>query len=437
MPYYRELGNAIYLIALFTATPVFAQDRLSGDWRGYWTQAGDTMAVTMHMNREPSTGNFVATFDADRLRVSGIPFDTVRVEGCCNVTMILRGDRTTMRFAGALRADTLSGSFREGQAEGAFGFIRTDAAAPRFLERELTFTNGSVKLAGTLILPLTGDALPAVVFLQGSGAEGRWASRFLATQLASQGTAALIFDKRGVGGSGGDWRKATLDELAGDGRAAVDRLLQEPRIDHRRVGIHGHSQGGTLAPLVAARSDHVAFVIGSAAAGVPTDSTEIFSILNSVYPEARTAEDSAMARSYVGELVAVAYHARPRASLDSLVTTLRNRPWFFAPPGPNDSYWSFSRSFGQYDPLEWWARVRVPVLLLYGSEDKRVPAAESAARIAATVLRHTPNADVTVKIFPGADHTFRLPPGASGWPLSAPDYIPTLSSWIELLTSRK
>jgi uncharacterized protein len=417
-----------------TSTLVSAQDQFIGDWLGYWSQAGDTMAVTLHVKRGPKSGQFAATFDADRLRVSGIPFDSMGVGGCCNLIMVLRGDRTTMRFAGTVRSDSLSGSFREGQGDGAFAFVRAQDAAPRFQEREVTFTNGPVKLAGTLILPLTGDALPALVFLHGSGAEGRWASRFLATQLASRGIAALIFDKRGVGGSGGDWQNATLEELAGDDRAAVDRLLQEPRIDPRKIGIHGHSQGGTLAPLVAVRSNHVHFVIASAAAGVPTDSTEMFSILNSIYPKAKTAEDSTMARSYVNELVAVAYHGRSRQQLDALAATLRDRAWFFAPPAANDSYWSFSKSFGQYDPLKWWTQVRVPVLLLYGSEDKRVPAAESAARIAATLARNSPNADLTVKLFPGADHTFRLPPGPSGWPVSAPDYVPTLLNWIVSLT---
>jgi hypothetical protein len=106
----------------------------------------------------------------------------------------------------------------------------------------------------------------------------------------------------------------------------VARLLQEPLVDRRRIGSHGHRQGGTLAPLVAARSEHVAFVVASAAAGVPMDSTEIFSILNSVHPRAPTAADSAQAREYVAELVSVAYHGRPQARLDSLVAASRDRP---------------------------------------------------------------------------------------------------------------
>lgn len=422
---------ATCLLAVCTSAGVASpQDRFGGEWRGHWARAGDTMAVTMHIQRDGRTGRYTATFDAERLRVSGIPFDTVRVEGCCNVTMTLRGDRTTTSFAGTLRSDSVVGTLRDGGSEGRFAFARSKTTGPLFDEREIVFANGSVSLAGSLILPLRGSSLPAVVFVHGSGAEGRWASRFLATQLASHGIAALIFDKRGVGRSTGDWRQATLDDLAGDAGAAVTALLKEPRIDHRRIGIHGHSQGGTLAPLVAVRSEHVAFVIGSAAAGVPTDSVEIFSILNSVYPQATTAEDSAMARAYVSELVAVAYRGRMRQRLDSLVTSFRDRPWFFAPPPPDNSYWAFSKVFAQYDALAWWARVRVPILLIYGSDDQRVPAAESAARISATVLRATRNADVTVRILPGADHTFRLPPGPSEWPRTAPDYISSLLNWL-------
>jgi dienelactone hydrolase len=69
------------------------------------------------------------------------------------------------------------------------------------------------------------------------------------------------------------------------------------------------------------------------------------------------------------------------------------------------------------------------VLLVYGAQDQRVQAAESAARIT-TVLRNAGNADVTVRLFPGADHTFRLAPGPGGWPVTAPGYLDTLLDWL-------
>jgi len=425
----RTHVSIVLTMVVTIAADAHGQDRLSGNWQGYWTVAGDTMPVTMEVQYQAQTGRYTATFTADRLRVGGIPFNEVRVEGCCAVTMILRGDRTTSTFTGRVANDSLTGVLVEGANEGRFAYARAPRQAATYEERDLTFSSGDVTLAGTLLMPRTGASVPAVVFLHGSGAEGRWASRYLATVLVKAGIAALIFDKRGVGGSSGDWRLAMPNDLAADGAAAVARLQQEPRIDKQRIGIHGHSQGGTLAPLVAAKASNVAFIIGSAAAGVPTDSTEIFSILNSILRSAQTASDSASARAYTREVVAVAYHGKPRTELDVLVTALRDRPWFFAPPPNNAPYWAFSKAFGAYRPLEWWAQVRAPVLLVYGGSDERVPAAESAEHIAAT-LRRAGNSDVTVRIFPGADHNFRLAPGPSGWPVSAPDYVSTLVSWL-------
>jgi len=421
---------ALFLLGLLIvpATAV-VQGRLIGEWKGYWTRAGDTLPVTLHIQRD-SAGKYSATFDSDRLRVSGVPFGEVAVRGS-DVTLVLRGDRTTARFQGKLHRDSLNGTFTEEPGEaGAFAFARSRSSRLPFAERSLTWTNGDVTLSGSLLMPAGSATVPAVVFLHGSGAEGRWASRFLAMQLATHGIAAMIYDKRGVGQSTGNWRQATPDDLARDAAAAVARLRQEPGIDPRRIGLHGHSQGGTLAPLVAAQAPDVAFIIASAAAGLPMDSVEIFSILNAQLPDATSAADSTNVRGYVAELVAVAYQGQPRARLDSLAAAWHDRPWFFAPPAPDNSYWTFSKQYAQYQPLDWWAKVRVPVLLIYGAADQRVPARESAARIASALARNAPDVDVTVRILPGADHTFRLPPGPSGWPVTAPDYIPTLLRWL-------
>jgi uncharacterized protein len=421
--------TTITILLCFVVSDLASQSFV-GTWQGYWARAGDTMAVTLHIRRD-SAGQYRATFDADRLRVSGIPFSSVGAATRTGITMVLRGDRTTATFGGILSGDSIKGSFVEdGSPEGAFAYARSRSSAAPFEEREITFNNGPVQLAGSLLVPRGTGRVPAVVFLHGSGAEGRWASRFLAGQLATHGIAALIFDKRGVGQSRGDWRQATPEDLAGDAAAAVARLRAEPRIDTTRIGIHGHSQGGTLAPMVAVQSPSVAFVIASAGAGLPMDSVEIFSILNSIYPQAKTAQDSADARAYTDELVAVAYQGRPRARLDSLVAAFKGRPWYFAPPAPDNSYWTFSRQYARYRPLDWWAKVRVPVLLIYGADDQRVPAHASAERISATLKRNAPGADVTVRILPGADHTFRLPPGPGGWPRTAPDYVPTLLHWL-------
>lgn len=424
----RQMRLGVSVILLSASLPSAALAQLAGRWTGYWTRAGDTLPVTMIV-RKDTAGQHTATFDSERLRVSGIPFSQVSLQDCCVVGMTLRGDRSTVNFKGQLRGDSLIGVFLEGTSEGFFTFVRAKPSPPTFDERDITFGSGQITLAGTLLLPRTQGRVPAVVFLHGSGGEGRWASRYLASQLAAHGIASLIFDKRGVGGSSGDWRLAGPDDLVADAAAAVARLLDESRIDPKRIGIHGHSQGGTLAPMVAVRSPHVAFVIASAAAGLPPDSVEIFSVRNFALPSATTAADSANAIEYIGELVSVAYHGRPRARLDSLSERLKERPWYFPPPATDNSYWTFSRVFARYDPIEWWRRVRVPVLLVYGADDERVPAAASAVRIR-TALSTAGNSQVTVQMHPDADHTFRLPPGPSGWPVTAPDYVADLLDWL-------
>ena len=94
---------AAVLALCIVARTAAAQDPLAGTWQGYWSRAGDSMAVTLRVQRDPATGRYAATFDAERLRVSGIPFNDVQLQGCCAVTLTLRGDRTTMLFTGAAR----------------------------------------------------------------------------------------------------------------------------------------------------------------------------------------------------------------------------------------------------------------------------------------------------------------------------------------------
>jgi hypothetical protein len=89
----------IALVTLCIASaPVQGQKGLTGSWQGYWSRAGDSMLVTLNVQRDTSTGRYAATFDSDRLRASGIP--EVR-HGCRDVILRL-GDRTTAVFTGRL-----------------------------------------------------------------------------------------------------------------------------------------------------------------------------------------------------------------------------------------------------------------------------------------------------------------------------------------------
>ncbi|HET9332304.1 MAG TPA: alpha/beta fold hydrolase [Gemmatimonadota bacterium] len=397
---------------------------LAGEWVGAWGRAADTLAVTMRFAERD--GAWSGSFDAPRLRVEEIPFTSVRYEPP-RVTIEMEGDRTTLSFEGRLQENTLAGILREEGDTGWFSATRATGAAPALPEADVRFANAGVELAGTLVLPSGPGPHPAVVFLHGSGAEGRWASRFLARRFAERGFAGLIWDKRGVGESKGDWNEAGFDDLAADAAAAIAFLRARPEIDSRRVGIHGHSQGGTIAPMVAVRAE-ADFVIASAAAGVPMADSEIYSLENFIGVQTLSEAEAKIAREYVRALVDVAYRGAPRESLDAAAARARGHAWFFEPPALDDSYWRFSPRIADFDPLAWWRQIRVPVLLVYGSADGRVPVEPSRAAIVGAIQEA--GGIVEARVFDGADHTFRVRREGDVWPRTVEEYPDAILDWL-------
>jgi uncharacterized protein len=131
-------------------------------------------------------------------------------------------------------------------------------------EREVRFVSHGAELAGTVVFPRGRETVAAVVYVAGSGMQPRDAA--LARRFASEGIAALTYDKRGVGKSGGVFvsqrsiSERNFNLLADDAAAAVDFLSAQPEVARVPVGLVGFSQAGYLAPLAAARNRKVKFL---------------------------------------------------------------------------------------------------------------------------------------------------------------------------------
>ncbi len=376
-----------------------------------------------------SSNRYRVTFSSDRVRVTGIPFSSAERDGCCRIRMTLRGDATTAVFDGRVAGDSITGTFTEAGANGTFALRRRPTSRAALREEEVQFSNGDVRLSGTLILPTSAPPYPAIVMAHGSGAEGRWANRFLAQRFAEAGVAALIFDKRGVGQSSGDWRAAGFEDLASDVASGVAMLRARRDIRAERIGLFGHSQGGTILPLAATAAGEPAFLIASAASAVPTDSAERFSLRNATGFSTLPPDEAAQANDYVETVVAVAYHGAPRGRLDSLAAALSGKPWFFPLPPPTSHYWAFSRRIAAYDPRASWTQVKAPVLLMYGSADQRVPAAASVQVIRGALAAAGRDPPI-VCIYAGADHTERVRRPGDVWPRNAEGYLDDLVAWL-------
>lgn len=419
------------VIALLCAigSTVEAQGDLDGRWEGVWTRSGASLAVSFDFQRSDS--GYTGLFGSTQLRVSGIPLSKVS-RADTRVQFELVGDRTTMVFDGVLQGDRISGSFSEGDARGTFDVRKTTPSAKLvYREEQVTFANGETTLAGSLLIPNDGRKRhPAVVFLHGSGPEGRHASRFMADLLARRGIASLIYDKRGVGSSKGDWRSADFETLARDALAAVARLRSRKDINSARIGIYGHSQGAAIAPLVAPRAK-AAFVIASAASGIRADEGERYSLRNSLRADNLTPTEAAEAERFIDLIIESGKEGSRSAELDAAVARDSTERWFFPVPARDSYYWAFSKAIATYDPSRYWANVHVPVLLLYGELDQRVSVTESVRRIR-TALRAANNRRVTIVVFPNADHTMRIAASTDGgfhWPANPPGYLETLLSW--------
>ncbi len=146
--------------------------------------------------------------------------------------------------------------------------LEQPAGGLAYVDEELTIRSGDVELAARLRLPAFGGPHPALVVAHGSGRATRDDYAGFSEILAINGYALLTYDKRGVGDSGGTYTGVgpansdqALGQLADDVVAGVEALKQRPDIRADRIGVYGISQGGWIAPLTAAKSPDVSFMV--------------------------------------------------------------------------------------------------------------------------------------------------------------------------------
>lgn len=284
-------------------------------------------------------------------------------------------------------------------------------------------------LAATLTLPEAPGPHPAVLLITGSGAQDRDETLFghkpflvIADRLTRDGVAVLRVDDRGVGGSTGDPNAATIPIHATDVEAGIAFLKSRTDIDPKRVGLIGHSEGGILAALVAARpASGVAFIVSLAGTGLP--GTEI----NPLQMEAIMRADGSIPEAGIPELIAAQRHiitlviqgAAP-AEISAAIVAAQKLSLKYN-PNPNQtptdealnteaasqtqmllSPWF--QSFLRTDPAESWKVLTCPALVMIGTKDLQVPAEPNLAAIKAATQHNT---HVQFEKLEGLNHLFQ------------------------------
>jgi alpha-beta hydrolase superfamily lysophospholipase len=344
------------------------------------------------------------------------------------VTRIMLGPGGEVREA-AVAAQNLRMVRVEGPAYDALKLGAPDYSAPAgapYTAVQVTVSaTGGHQLAGTLTLPVGATGrVPAVVTITGSGPQDRdeyiplvpgyRPFRQLADTLGRRGIAVLRYDDRGTGGSTGEFARATSTDFAEDVRSAVRWLRARPEVDPRRIFLVGHSEGGLIAPMVAADDSTLAGIV--LLAGPAKNGRDIirfqqrYAIEHDTSFAAPARRDSAL-----------------KAASDAVDSMAKSNAWM--------------RFFFEHDPLATARRVKVPAFVVQGATDQQVTADQ--AEPLGTALRASGNRDVTVRIFPDRNHLLLEDP--SGDPAGyvrltngriGPDVMGPVVEWIVARATR-
>ncbi|MEX1203262.1 MAG: alpha/beta fold hydrolase [Ferruginibacter sp.] len=282
-----------WMILVFSSITFYAgAQSFKGTWEGR-LQAGTSLRIVFIFTEKE--GKISATFQSPDQTKAILPTDT-----CYSIkdSIYVISKRFGISFRGQLTNDTsINGVFSQGadfslplkKVVAISTLKRPQAPKPPFpyLEEEVIFENKSagIQLVGTLSYPkplpnvdyLKVPTYPAVILITGSGPQDRDETLFehkpfavIADYLTKKGFAVLRYDERGVGKSTGKFQESTTADFANDTEAAFDFLKSQSQIDTAHIGLIGHSEGGMIAPMLAARRNDIAFIVMLAGPGTPT-----------------------------------------------------------------------------------------------------------------------------------------------------------------------
>jgi uncharacterized protein len=429
----RSSSISLTFVVLITGVHATGQAlNPEGNWEGTMLREGATLPVRFDFGKDGDA--LAGRFTSETQRAMEYPVTDV-VWSPPSLRWKL-GD--SLVFDGTVSPQGITGSFLDGKETGTFSLRPAKLAAPPYRREDITFRSGEAVLSGTLLVPRTPGLHPGVVFVHGSGAESRWGtSLFLADRFARAGIAALVFDKRGVGKSTGDWKTVNYQELSEDYIGAVHFVQHQAGVNPEHVGIYGHSQGGTMSPLIATSTKDVAFIIAGAAIGTgPLYTQDLYRTRNQLLDDGITEPDLSRAMEFYTLWIETMRTGEGMEQYERALAKARQEKWFRAlgiPPRTN-WIWNWYPPVGNFNPLPLWEKVKVPVLLIYGERDRNTPVDPSLAGIG-NALQIAGNQDYTPVIIPGAAHnlTIQWEPGKPFfWWYAASGYSELLTGWVRL-----
>ena len=325
---------------------------------------------------------------------------------------------------------------------------RVAKKASFYKEEQVSFRSngGEATLAGTLLIPSTEGPHPAVVFLHGSGPQDRngYTSliRIAADHFARHGIAALIYDKRGVGSSTGNWATASFDDMAGDALAGLKMLQSRRDILPDQIGMWGSSQAGWVMAKATSMSKEIAFIIAVSVAGsgYTVAQQELYNVATEMrangFSQAEIDEVLA-SRKLLFDFVRGGANEKYDAAIRKAQANPRIKDWVTPLSNEIDrkkrDQWFLVLDI-DFDPVPLWEQYPGPVLGIFGELDASTPV-QQVVPIFSKALAGRRNTDFAIKIFPKAHHLILEAQTGSDSELErlkryVPGYFDTMTDWL-------
>jgi len=410
----RFSAPLVFLLCASVASAQSVPDGLLGRWAGAAIENGTPKLFELTFDRA-ADGSLSTELTLPYNGYDQFPFAFVyQADGDLDgsLTAGLFGDemRLTVDLAeGHLRGTVVS----DGQTTALVHMQKVlNLALPPVTIEEVQFRAGPDTLAATLLRPVGRERPPVAILVPGRGHTDRFGMLGWARLLARNGVAALAWDARGNGGSSGDASSVSSDVLIEDTRAALDWV--RTRADLGPVGLLSYSAGSWVAPVVAADRDDVAFVVTLVGPAVSLADQQAHTTVAFMRASgtAYSDEEVQAAFTYQQQTVRLAQANAPWSEFESINASARATRWAehaLIPAAADDPELAYFRRHRFEAPD--WARVRAPVLAVFGEVDPLVLPADNVPVLRAALSGNT---DVTVFVAPGADHTLARPSGMVG-----------------------
>ena len=361
----------------------FAQKPIEGDWIGKLNLGPQSLTIVLHVNCN-AQGEVECILDSPDQGAKGIAVET---DYCSSDSISVSLASLALSFQGKLKGDEIVGTFTQGlsfslilkRGEEKLNRPQNPVAPYPYKTEEVAFKNvaDGATLVGTLSYPIgyKKGKTPVVLMVTGSGQENRDEGIFdhkpflvIADYLARHGVATLRYDDRGFGKStGGDVEHATTLDFMRDAASGVDFLRTSKQFG--KVGILGHSEGGSIAFMLGAKRK-VDFVISMAGIGVKGD-TALTAQANKIF-------------ELTGQSMRFSTHQYRMNAI------IKRSPWL--------------NFFIDYDPSADISKTLCPVMAINGSRDVQVISSLNLAGIKAHLK---PNPKNIIKEYHSLNHLFQ------------------------------